>query len=100
MSSPMAPQRLPGRLYAAFHAVGLEWPDLPLERYAALARTAGEAGSRLVDGTAAGQLAAQARVLETFAKTVIAGSLICRHYRRRLRATITITRICWCVTCS
>ncbi|MBO8195678.1 SUKH-4 family immunity protein [Streptomyces oryzae] len=70
MSSPMVPQRLPGRLYAAFHAVGLEWPDLPLERYAALARTAREAGSRLVDGTAARQLAGQARVLEAFVRAM------------------------------
>ncbi|WP_443280221.1 SUKH-4 family immunity protein [Streptomyces sp. 8N114] len=74
----MARQRLPGRLYSAFHAVGLEWPDLPLERYAALARTAREAGSRTADGTTGGtaggtavrQLAAQARVLETFVRVM------------------------------
>ncbi|MGP3987204.1 SUKH-4 family immunity protein [Streptomyces sp. 3N207] len=90
MTPFMAPQRLPGRLYAAFRAVGLEWPDLPLERYAALARTAREAGSRTADGTADGtadwttdgtadgaadgtaarQLAAQARVLETFVRVM------------------------------
>ncbi|MGI5346965.1 SUKH-4 family immunity protein [Streptomyces sp. CA-250714] len=70
MDSLMVPQRLPGRLYATFRAVGLEWPDLPLERYAALARTAREAASRTGDEMAARHLAAQVRVLETFVRVM------------------------------
>ncbi|MEU4970397.1 SUKH-4 family immunity protein [Streptomyces smyrnaeus] len=70
MISLPVPPRLPGRLYAAFRVVGLEWPDLPLERYAALARAARDAGSRAADTTQARHLAAQARVLETFVRVM------------------------------